>query len=103
MKGFAQDLMEILQLLENYPLKSYSELAQKISVSPQTFIRRVEELRTQNVIREVYSSLNPESLLLERHIAIILTESIEGIKILELACDIHPYTSSRNRIFGSDY
>ncbi|MHA2308890.1 MAG: winged helix-turn-helix transcriptional regulator, partial [Candidatus Heimdallarchaeaceae archaeon] len=103
MKGFALDLMEILRLLENYPLASYSELAQKISVSPQTFIRRVEELKTQDVIREVHSSLNPESLLLERHIVIFLTESTEGIRILELSCDVHPYTSSRNRIFGSEY
>ena len=103
MKGYARDLMEILHLLENYPLKSYSELAQKINVSPQTFIRRVEELRAQNVIREVYSSLNPESLHLERHIVIFLTESIEGIKTLELSCDVHPYTSSRYRIFGPEY
>ncbi len=103
MKGFARDLMEILRLLENYPLKSYSELAQKINLSPQTFIRRVEELRAQEVIWEVHSSLNPESLLLERHIIIFLTKSIEGIKILELACDVHPYTSSRNRIYGSNY
>ena len=103
MKGFARDLMEILRLLENYPLKSYSELAQKSSLSPQTFIRRVEELRAQDIIQEVHSSLNPESLLLERYIVMFLTESIEGIKILELACDIHPYTSSRNRIYGADY
>ncbi len=103
MKGFARDLMEIIRLLENFPLKSYSELAQKIDLSPQTFIRRVEDLKAQDVIREVHSSLNPESLLLERYIAIFLTESIEGIKILELACDIHPYTSSRNRIFGPNY
>ncbi|NPD89320.1 MAG: hypothetical protein HGN29_11390 [Asgard group archaeon] len=103
MKGYTRDLTEILHLLENYPLKSYSELAQKISVSPQTFIRGVEELRAQKVIREVYSSLNPESLHLERHIVIFLTESMEGIKTLELSCDVHPYTSSRNRIFGPDY
>lgn len=103
MKGFARDLMEIIQLLENYPLRSYSELAQEIGVSPQTFIRRVEELRAQDVIRNVGSSLNPESLLLERYIVIFQTDSIEGIKSLELSCDVHPYTSSRNRIFGSEY
>ena len=103
MKGFAGNRMEILRLLENYPLKSYSELAQKAGVSPQTFTRRVEELRNQNIIRKVQSSLNPESLLLERYVITFITDSVEGIKSLELSCDVHPYTSSRNRIFGSEY
>lgn len=103
MKGFSTDLIEILRLLENYPLKSYSELAEKIGVSTQTLIRRVKDLESRNIIRTVHSSLNPESMLLERYIVIFLVSSLDQISLLELSCDIHPYTSSRNRIFGSEY
>jgi len=92
-----------LRLLENYPLKSYSELAEKIGVSTQTLIRRVKDLESRNIICTVHSSLNPESMLLERYIVIFLVSSLNQVSFLELSCDIHPYTSSRNRIFGSEY
>ncbi|MHA1223103.1 MAG: winged helix-turn-helix domain-containing protein [Candidatus Heimdallarchaeaceae archaeon] len=103
MKGFRRDLLEILRLLENYPLKSYSELAKLTDFSTQTFIRRVEELQKQEIIREVHSSLKPENLLLERYLVFFTSSSILDIKKLELSCDLHPYTSSRNRVFGPDY
>ncbi len=103
MKGFSTDLIEILRLLENYPLKSYNELAEKIGVSTQTLIRRVKDLESRNIIRTVHSSLNPESMLLERYVVIFLVSSLDQVSLLELSCDIHPYTSSRNRIFGSEY
>ena len=103
MKSFTTDLIEILRLLENYPLKSYSELAEKMGVSTQTLIRRVKDLESRNIIRTVHSSLNPESMLLERYIVMFLVSSLEQVSLLELSCDIHPYTSSRNRIFGSEY
>lgn len=103
MRGFSPELMDILRLLENYPMKSYSELAKKAGVSAQTFIRRVEKLKLNDIIREVHSSLNPENLLLERYVIFFMTKSIEQIKFLELSCDVHPYTASRNRIFGQEY
>jgi len=101
--GFPKNTTQIVQLIENYPLESYSELAKKANISIQTFIRRVEELRSTGIIGKIHSSLNPESLQLERHLVIFKTSTIKEIKSLELACDKHPYTSSRNRIFGTDY
>ena len=101
--GFPKNTTQIVQLIENYPLESYSELAKKANISIQTFIRRVEELRSTGIIGKIHSSLNPESLRLERHLVIFKTSTIKEIKSLELACDKHPYTSSRNRIFGTDY
>ncbi|OLS32129.1 MAG: hypothetical protein HeimAB125_12040 [Candidatus Heimdallarchaeota archaeon AB_125] len=103
MKGFPNELRDILHLLENNPLKSFSELAKVLSVSTQTFSRRFEELKKKEIIYEVHSSLNPESLLLERYVVIFIVNSIIDIKKLELSCDLHPYTISRHRLFGSDY
>ena len=103
MKGFPKDLIDIVRLLENNPLKSYRELAGLAKVSPQTFIRRVKELKSQDIIRNVHSTLRPGSLYLDRFIVIFKVSKLEGITYLELACDVHPYTAQRNRIFGHIY
>jgi len=103
MKGFARDLLELLRILENYPLLSYSEHAKMLNVSTQTLIRRVEKLQDEDILREVHSTLKPEKMELERYVVIFEIAEIDQLKQLELSCDIHPYTSSRNRLFGQFY
>jgi DNA-binding Lrp family transcriptional regulator len=103
LEGFPKDLLETIRLLENNPLKSYRDLAKIKGVSPQTFIRKVEELKTRGIIRDVHSSLRPESLYLERIIVVFTVSSLDEITYLELSCDTHPYTRQRNRIFGHVY
>jgi DNA-binding Lrp family transcriptional regulator len=102
-EGFTKDLLDTIRLLENNPLKSYRELAKIKGVSPQTFIRKVEELKSRNIIRDVHSSLRPESLYFERIIVVFIVSSLDEITYLELSCDSHPYTKQRNRIFGHVY
>ena len=82
--GFPKNTTQIVQLIENYPLESYSELAKKANISIQTFIRRVEELRSTGIIGKIHSSLNPESLRLERHLVIFKTSTIKEIKSLAI-------------------
>ncbi len=103
MKGFSREILEILRILENYPLDSFSGHARKLGISTQTMIRKVEYLKDADRIREVHSTLNPEKMGLERYVVIFKTTTVEQISFLELSCDIHPYTNSRNRLFGHMY
>ncbi|MBY8999634.1 MAG: Lrp/AsnC family transcriptional regulator [Candidatus Heimdallarchaeota archaeon] len=103
MKGFARDLLELLRILENYPLLSYSEHAKMLNVSTQTLSRRVEKLQNEDMLRKVHSTLKPEKMELEKYVVIFEIAEIDQLEQLELSCDIHPYTSSRNRLFGQFY
>lgn len=103
MRGFTKEILDILRILENYPLDSFSDHARKLGISTQTMIRKVEYLKDADKIREVHSTLNPEKMGFERYVVIFKTTTVEQISFLELSCDIHPYTNSRNRLFGHMY
>lgn len=95
--------IQILKLLQNYPLDSFSSLAKKLNVSHQTIIRKINRLQENNILRNSISSLIPESLSLIRFHILFNVKSIEQLTYLQLAFIEHPYTRYYSRFYGERF
>ncbi len=92
--------LELLHIIELDPTISVQELAKKTGVSWITANRHIKRLREERVLSEPIAVFNPDRLGLERHVVMLKATSENDLEVLEVACDVHPYTHYRVRTYG---
>lgn len=75
-------------------------LAENVGTSWITANRHIEQLRESGILSNSYAVFNPGSLGLVRHVVFFDASSETQVERLEMACDLHPYTHYRSRIYG---
>ena len=79
---------------------SMKALAKTLNITEEKALERVTELKSQDIIHEPYAMFHPESLGLQRVVVITHVPNYTNLRTLEKACDEHPYTIYRGRLFG---
>lgn len=92
--------LKILHLIELRPTISVQELAKMTGVSWITANRHIKKLREDRVLSDPVAVFNPDRLGLERHVVFLEATGESGLQALEIACDVHPYTHYRSRVYG---
>ncbi len=90
---------QILIYLNYDPSMSLKELAANTRIPYYRIGKRIEQLRAWNVLRPPAIEYRPESLGLEAWNVIMQAPTISALEVLERACDLHPYTTYRGRIY----
>ncbi len=98
--GLSELDIKLLQLIELAPTMSVRELAEKAGTSWITAKKHLQHLKDIGVLSAPIAVFNPTSLGLNRYIVFFLASDLRQIERLEKACDIHPYTHYRSRIYG---
>ncbi len=89
-----------MQVIELEPTISIQELAKKTGVSWITANRHLQRLRDAQILSDPIAVFSPDRLGLERHIVFLRATAERSIEVLEDACDAHPYTHYRSRVYG---
>lgn len=92
------DLQLLIALHEN-PMARFSELAEKLHLSPTTISNRYHDI-SHNSLNRVVADVNLDKLDLEILDFLIETDSLENSETIEKYCDDHYYTLYRSRLFG---
>lgn len=95
--------MKILHVLQNYPLEPFSSLAEKLSVSPQTMIRRVNSLKERGILRNAIASFEPERISLNRYGVMFDISALHQFTLLQNAISEHNYIRAYNRFYGERF
>lgn len=93
----------IINILCNYPTDSFRNLAKKIDMSTNKFIRIYNSLVDKNIIRKVTAGYTPELLSLTRYHVIIEVSNLNQFHKLQMAFREHPYTCQFNHFFGEHF
>jgi DNA-binding Lrp family transcriptional regulator len=80
-----------------------TELASLLGITRITAKKRVDDLKERDIIRTPIAIYNPHALGLNRINILAFVNSIEKLLTLELACDEHPYTHYRARVYGGQF
>lgn len=89
--------------LEQDPLISLSELAEKTELSWPTVKKRFKLLIESQIIRHPTALFTPEKLGLERVSAFVTVPSMDAMRFLEESCKEHPYTLYRARTYSGGF
>jgi DNA-binding Lrp family transcriptional regulator len=92
-----------LHALQNYPLEAYSSLAQKLKVSPQTMIRRVNSLQNKGILRYPIASFVPERIGLARYSVVFNISQLHQFTLLQNALSEYNYIRAYNRFYGERF
>ncbi len=92
--------LRILQILEFSPTIPVKQLAENVGTSWITANRHIEHLRESGILSNSYAVFDPGRLGLVRHVVFFTASSETQVEKLEMACDLHPYTHYRARIYG---
>jgi len=92
--------LRILRVVELDPQISVQELAKRVGISWVTAREHLARMRREGVLADPTAVFSPARLGLVRHVAIFGVEGEEQMQRLEEACDLHPYTHYRVRIYG---
>lgn len=92
--------LRLLQYIELNPTISVRELAKKVKISWITAQRHFKELKNEGILSDPIAVFNPSSIGLDRHLVLFKTQDEQQLEQLEAACDAHPYTHYRTRIYG---
>ncbi len=92
--------LRILQLIELNPTISVREIAEKAGTSWITANKHIEALRARGVLSDPIAVFNPSRLGLVRVVVLFKAHTRDQLAGIELACDVHPYTHYRARIYG---
>jgi len=92
--------LELLHLIELRPTISVQELAKKTGVSWITANRHIQRLRDERILSDPVAVFNPGSFGLVRHVVFVECRNEDSLRTIELACDLHPYTHYRSRVYG---
>ena len=98
--GLSELDYKLLQLVELAPTMSIQELAQRADTSWITAKKHIQHLRDIGVLSDPIAVFNPTRLGLKRYVIFFSTSNRGQMEQLEKACDIHPYTHYRVRIYG---
>ena len=94
---------KILNVLQNYTLEPYSKQAERLGISPQTMIRRVESLKEREILRFPIASFIPERLSLSRYGVMFSISSLHQFTLLQNALSEHKYIRAYNRFYGENF
>ena len=94
---------KILQILQNYPLEPFSTMAKRLEISPQTMIRRIENLKGRNILRNAIASFVPERIGLTRFSVIFDISQLHQFTLLQNAISEHNYIRAYNRFYGEKF
>ena len=94
---------KILNVLQNYTLEPYSKQAERLGISPQTMIRRVESLKKKEILRFPIASFIPERLSLSRYGVMFSISSLHQFTLLQNALSEHKYIRAYNRFYGENF
>ncbi len=92
--------LRILQLIELKPTISVREIAEKANTSWITANKHIESLKKSGVLSNPVAVFNPSRLGLVRVIVLFKAHTKNQLNGIEVACDVHPYTHYRSRIYG---
>ncbi|MEM2143133.1 MAG: winged helix-turn-helix transcriptional regulator [Candidatus Thorarchaeota archaeon] len=92
--------LRLLHLIEMDPTISIRELSTRASTSWITANRHLQMLRESGILSHPTAVFNPSAIGLERYVVLAHATDIAGLELLERACDAHPYTHYRSRIYG---
>ncbi|NWF96625.1 MAG: winged helix-turn-helix transcriptional regulator [Candidatus Thorarchaeota archaeon] len=92
--------LKLLHLLETSPTISVRELAHRAGISWITADRHLRELRENGVISDSVAVFGPSRLGLDRLSVLLKAGRESQVRQLESACDAHPYTHYRSRVYG---
>ncbi len=92
--------IRLLQIIELSPTITIRELAIKANTSWVTAKKHLQKLRKAKILSNPIAVFNSLHLGLERHVIFFKAASEKEILQLEQACDLHPYTHYRSRIYG---
>ncbi len=92
--------IRILHLVELQPTITTQELARRAGVSWITADRHLKKLRKEGVLSDPVAVFDPSALGLQRHVVLMGAGTEEQLRGLEVACDLHPYTHYRARVYG---
>ncbi|MFX0092073.1 MAG: Lrp/AsnC family transcriptional regulator [Candidatus Hodarchaeota archaeon] len=93
----------LLLALQTDPFMPMTELADRLNISRITAKKRIENLKERGIIRNPIAVYNPRNLGLKRVNICTSVASMHALKVLETACEEHPYTRYRVRIFGGGF
>ena len=96
------DYLILLELLNN-PTITVTELATKLNSSRPTVSKYLKNLKEKGIIRNTIANIYPERLNLTVIDVLSFVSSYENLLLLEKACDEHPYTYYRSRIYGGKF
>ena len=94
---------KILHVLRNYPLEPYSKQAERLKISPQTMIRRVNGLKEKNILYYPIASFVPERISLYRYGVMFSISSLHQFTLLQNALSEHKYIRAYNRYYGENF
>ncbi|KKK57054.1 hypothetical protein LCGC14_3058370, partial [marine sediment metagenome] len=94
---------KLIQALQTDPLISMKKLAKKVDISWPTVKKRYNRMVEEGIIGLPVAIYKVETLGLLRISVIAKVLTMELLKKLELACDVHPYTHYRSRFFGEHF
>ncbi|MHA2231456.1 MAG: Lrp/AsnC family transcriptional regulator, partial [Candidatus Hodarchaeales archaeon] len=92
--------LKLLIALQEQPTASYSTLAQKMGLSPQTISHRLQRLRERGH-GKVKAAIDSDVLNLEYINVLLEVTSLDKIPKIEKLVEMHPYGLYRSRCFGS--
>lgn len=91
--------LTLLIALQEQPLGSYQELAEKVSVTRQTISKKLTQLKHNKVFTEVRANLALRPLGLTV-VDIMAEVPLKHVQLAETFLDQHPYALYRSRAFG---
>ncbi len=97
--GLSREYLSLLIALQEKPLGTIEELAEKTDASNPTVAKRLRELEAK-LFFYVKPILKEQSLGLELIEVMVEPSDYQSLKFLEKLGDDHPYTAYRGRCFG---
>ncbi len=94
---------KILLVLQNYPLESFSTLAEKLKISPQTMIRRINALKENKILFMPVATFIPERISLTRYFVTLNISSLHQFTYLQMVLAEYNYIRSYNRFYGEKF
>lgn len=98
--GISSKDYALLIVLNANPFMSMTELAKRLDIPKGKANKLFHRLKNQGIIQNPVAIYKPEPLGLYRINVLTKIPSIECMKIVENACDEHPYTHYRSRAYG---
>ena len=98
-KKLSRKEMELLVVLDKYPLANYSEIGKILNLTHTTIAKYYIEL-SQKVKLSVVARLNLDYLDMEVVSIIVEINSSKNCEVIEEFCDHHSYPKYRSRIYG---
>lgn len=89
--------------LDNDPLMSYQDLAEKVGISWPTAKKRYKEAKKREILFNPLASYHFKKMGLVNVTVLAYTPNYNSLDMVEKACEIHPHTIYRSRLIGKEF